>query len=94
MEHKADNYTNCGWCFSYSHQRITKGTGGLGGWRTSGDHRNYSIIENGQNTKKIPGDLKRLAVTQTSVKDHQLTLTFKNIFRNNNNYNNTTQHLP
>ena len=27
----------------------TKGTGGLGSWRTSGDHPNDSIIENGQN---------------------------------------------
>ena len=52
---------------------ITKGTGGFGGWQTSGDHPNDSIIENGQNTEKIPGDLMRLAVTQTPVKDHQLT---------------------
>ena len=36
----------------------------------SGDHPNYSIIENGQNTDEIPGDLRRLAVTQTPVKDH------------------------
>ena len=28
-----------------------------------GDHPNYSIIENGHNTEKSPGDLKRLAVT-------------------------------
>ena len=34
------------------------------------DHPNYYIIENGQNTKKSPGDLRRLAVTQTPVKDH------------------------
>ena len=33
-----------------------------------------SIIENGQNTEKSPGDLRRLAVTQFLVKDHQLTL--------------------
>ena len=39
-----------------------------------GNHPNYNIIENGQNTEKSPGDLRRLAVTQTSVKDHQLTL--------------------
>ena len=31
---------------------------------------NYNIIENGQNTKKSPGDLKILDVTQTPVKDH------------------------
>ena len=40
----------------------------------SGDHTNNSIIENGQNTEKSPGDLRRLAVTQSPVKDHQLTL--------------------
>ena len=71
MEHEDDDYTNRDWCFWYSHQRIIKGTGGLGGWRTSGDHPNYTIIENGQNIEKSPGDLRRLAVTQISVKDHQ-----------------------
>ena len=35
---------------------------------------NYSIVENGQNTEKNPRDLRRLAVTQTQVKDHQITL--------------------
>ena len=40
----------------------------------SGDHPNYSIVENGQNTEKSPGDLRRLSVTQTPVKDHQLKL--------------------
>ncbi len=52
---------------------IIKGTGGFGGRRTSGDHPNY-IIGNGQETEKSPGDLRRLAVTQTPVKDHQLKL--------------------
>ena len=32
------------------------------------------IIENDQNTEKSPGDLRRLAVIQSSVKDHQLML--------------------
>ena len=54
--------------------RITKETGGLGSWRTRGNHPNFYIIENGHNTEKSPGDLRRLAVTQTQVKDHQLTL--------------------
>ena len=57
-----------------SHQRIIKGTGGLGNKRKSGDHPNYYIIENGQNTEKSLGDLWRLAVTQTPLKTHQLTL--------------------
>ena len=40
----------------------------------SGDHPYDSIIEDSQNAEKSPGDLKRLAVTQTPVKNHQLTL--------------------
>ena len=63
MEHEGDNYTNRDWCFQYSRQRIIKGTGGLGNYRMSEDHPNYSIIEISQNPEKIPGYLKRLAVT-------------------------------
>ena len=74
VEYEGDDYTNCNWCSWYNHQRIGKGIGGLGNNRTSGDHPNYYIIEIGQNTEKNPGDLMRHAVTQTPVKDHQLTL--------------------
>ena len=49
---------------------LLKGTGGLGSWGTSGDHPNWYIIENGQNTEKSPGDLRRPAVTQSPMKDH------------------------
>ena len=76
MEHEGDN---CDWCFWFSNKRIIKGTGGLGSWQTSGDHPNYSIIENDQNTEKSPGDSRRLAVTQTPVKDPQLMLMWKTI---------------
>ena len=69
-----NNYTSCNWYVWNSNKRISKGTGRLGSWRTSGDHPNYYIIENGQNTEKSPGDLRRLVVTQTPVKIHQLTL--------------------
>ena len=55
-------------------KRIIKGPGGLGNWRTGGDYPNDSIVEDGQNTETSPGDLRRLAVTQTPVKNHQLTL--------------------
>ena len=65
MEHKSDNYTNYDWCSWYSHQRIIKGTGGLGNKRASGDHTIYNIIENGQNTEKRHGDLKRLVVNES-----------------------------
>ena len=39
-------------------------------WRPS----KYSIIGNGQNTEKGPGDLRGLMVTQTPMKNHQLEL--------------------
>ena len=39
----------------------------------------YSIIKIGQNTEKSPGDLRRLAVTQTPIEDHQLTLVRKTL---------------
>ena len=74
MEYKSDGNTNCNWCTWCSHQRIGAGTGELGNKRASGDHLNYSILEIGQNTEKSHGDLRRLAVTQTPVKKHQLTL--------------------
>ena len=40
----------------------------------SGDDKDYSIVENGQNTEKSPGDLRKLDVTQTPEKNYQLTL--------------------
>ena len=50
--------------------------GRLGNESMSGDHPNYSIVEISKNTEKRPEDLRRLAVTQTPVKSHQLTLEF------------------
>ena len=42
------------------------------------DHPNYYIIENGENTEKSSGNLRRFAVTQTSVKGHQGNADVKN----------------
>ena len=53
---------------------IVKGTGGIVSWWTSGDNRNYIIIENSQNTEVCPGDLRRSALTETPVKKNQLKL--------------------
>ena len=78
-KHESDGDTNCYWCARYSHQRIDTGTGGLGNRRTRGDHPNYSIVEIGQNTKKSPGDLRRLTVTQTPMSNDQLTLVWKTL---------------
>ena len=80
VEHENDDYANCDWCFWHSNERIIKGSGGFGSWRTSGDRPNDSI------TEKNPGDLRRLAVTQIPVKNHQLRLMWKT-FHNNKCYN-------
>ena len=73
MEHESGDETNCKWRARYSQESIGTGTGGFGNKRTGGDHPNYSIDEIGQNTKKSLGDLRRLAVTQTHVENHQLS---------------------
>ena len=52
-------------CVRSSHESIVKGTRRLRSAGTSGDHPTYSVIKIGQNTKKNPGDLRILAVTQT-----------------------------
>ena len=74
MAHEGDSYTSCDWCLWHGNKRIIKGPGRFRSWRPIGDHQNNSIIENGQNSEKSPGDLRRLAVTQTQVKDHQRKL--------------------
>ena len=57
---------------------LQKGPGGLGSWQPSGDHPNNSIIENDESWTS-PGDLRRLAGTQSPVKDNQLTLMWKTL---------------
>ena len=79
MENEGDDCANCDWCFWNSKETIIKGPGGLGSWQTSGDHPNDNIIEGGQNTEKSPGDLRRLTVTQTPVKNHQLKMMWKTL---------------
>ena len=83
--------TNCNWCSWYSHQRISTMTGKFGNKRTLGNHSPNSNAEIGKNTEKSPGDLRKLAVTQTQGKTHFLTLVWQNrdwVNNNNNNNNN------
>ena len=44
-----------------------------------------ALLKIGQNIEKSPGDLRRLAVTQAPVREHQLTLMRKLAMNNNNN---------
>ena len=67
-ESDGDNNRNCR--AQYTHQRIDKGTRGLGNKRMSGDHTNYTIVGISLKNKKSPGDLWRFAPTQTRVENH------------------------
>ena len=71
MEHESDGDTNCNWLARNSHQRIGIRTEEIENKRMSGEHPNYSIVEN---TRKNSGDLWRHAVSQTPLENHQLTL--------------------
>ena len=42
------------------------------------DYASYGIVEIGQYTMKSPGNLRRLAVTQTQVENYQIRLVRKN----------------
>ena len=74
VEHDSNDCANCDWCVRHRNDRIIKGPGGLGIWRMGGDYPNDSIAKDGQNPETSPGDLWRLSVTQTPVKNHQITL--------------------
>ena len=89
-EYESDDNTNCDFIFWYNHQKINKGTGGLRNERTSGDHPNYYIVDNGQIIEKSHRDLMRLAVTQTPVKTI-IDADVKNSQRVNNNNNNNNK---
>ena len=62
-----------------------EGTGGFGNQWKNQSHSDSSITENGLNTEKSPGDLWSLAVTQTPVKDHHLSLVWKTPKEGNDN---------
>ena len=74
MEHESDGNTNYNWSPWSNLQRIGKSAGRLGNKRASRDHPDFNIIKIGQNTEKSPGDLRKHAVTQTPVRNHQLKL--------------------
>ena len=68
--------------------RFGKGTERYRNQRTSRDNPDYSIIKIGPNTKKSPGDLRRLADTQTLVRNHQQMSVWKILKGVNNNDDN------
>ena len=74
MEHEGGGDTNCNWCARNNPQMLGKGIGRLRNQTTSRNHPDYTIIKIGQNTEKSPEDLRRHAITQTPVRNHQLAL--------------------
>ena len=76
-EHESDGDTSCNWCTWNDAQRLGKEAGCVRNRSSSRDYPNYSIGKVGDNTERSPGNLKRLAVTQTPVKYHLLTLVWK-----------------
>ena len=77
VENDGQRNTNLGRCIRNSHQEVGEETGVIGNQRENRNHLNYSMAEISENTQKSPGDLIRLAVTQSPVKNYQLTLVWK-----------------
>ena len=67
MEFEGDNYTKCDWCLT---KGLSKGMEDL----ELGGQVETIQTQNSQNPEKSPGNLRRLALTQTPVKDDQQTL--------------------
>ena len=76
---------NCHCCAQNTLQSLCKESGMHGNMGTSKEHLDYCIIKISQNTEKSPGVIRRLAVTQTPVKNHQETLARKHLRSENNN---------
>ena len=77
MDHDSNGNINCNWYARNNPQRLDKKTKKFRNQRTSEDPPDYSIFKIAQNTEKSPGDLRRLTVIQTSVKDYLLMLVWK-----------------
>ena len=68
VEHESDCETSCNLRTLNDTQ---SGLRELENRRMNRDHPSYCMVEIGQNTEKSPGDLRRIAVTQTSMKNYQ-----------------------
>ena len=72
--HECGGDTNCSWFVWNGPQMFGTKAGRIENQRKNGDLLDYGINKINQNSEKSPGDLMRLAVTQTPVKDHRQTL--------------------
>ena len=88
----------CGWwwyllwlTYLNGSQRPGKGTRRMGNRKTNWDYSNYSIAKISQNTVKSFGDLRTHTLTQTPVKDHQLTKVWRTCKDGSSNLGQTTR---
>ena len=61
--------------------------------RKNRDRPENWMVEIGQNTEKGPGDLRRIFVSQSPVKSHQLTRVWKALKDNSNAIETTSKNL-
>ena len=66
MEDEGDSNTNSSWCTWNSSQCHVDRTRGIGNQWNNLNYQDYSIDEISHITKKSPGDVKRLAITDPS----------------------------
>ena len=92
-EQKSNGDTDCKWRTWNNPWMFYEEVRRVGNRRTNRDQPNYSIVEIVQNTEKSPGDLRRLAVTYTPMKDHQQTLAWTLTNNNNTALGNETHKL-
>ena len=79
VEHEVKGEHNFNWGPLNGSEKLGKEIRRVGNWRRNQDHRNYSVSEIGQNIENRLEDLRRLAVTQTPVKDCHLMLVQKTL---------------
>ena len=78
MDHEGNGDTNCNWFAWNNFQRTGKGTGRLRNNRRT--IQTTALLKSARIPRRAPEtwvDLRRLAVTQTPVENHQLTLVWK-----------------
>ena len=72
-DHESDGDTNHNWNTRNRPPRFIQWTGRVRNWRINGDHPRYNI-KISEKTEKKSRELRRIAFTQTSVKDHLISL--------------------
>ena len=71
MGHHIDGDTNCNWRTWNSPKGLIMETGRAVNRGTNRDYSSYNIVEISQNSEESPGNLRRLAIAPTPVKNPQ-----------------------